>query len=409
MSAPRRSPEECLEAIRAVEQYGNVTAAARALGVARTTLQYAHADALSRAARGEFGRNPVIPGFEMTKVSSHLSADGKLVSEHIQQRPARTETYELPPGHRVKAVSALVDASGKVVQQWMKTTETEISTETIVESVKEAISGYTAPPMGLARPKNTHSELLSVYPLVDWHIGLLAWSRETGEDFDLRIARSAILDRMGACIDATEPSETGIVLGIGDMLHFDGYEPVTSRSQNFLDADGRYPKVLRTALDMIFATIDLALRRHRRVLARILPGNHDARAAIALSTALWVAFRGHKRVTVDDSPSYYWWHRFGKVLLGATHGDKAKMKDLPLVMAHDCPEDWAASTYRRIYTGHIHHESRIEEGGVIVTSMRSPTARDAYHSFNRWRAGRSVYSETFSSDGKVASSVTFNL
>jgi hypothetical protein len=160
---------------------------------------------------------------------------------------------------------------------------------------------------------------------------------------------------------------------------------------------------------MIFATIDLALTRHKRVVVRILAGNHDQKASIALATALWMTFRGHKRVTVDDSPSYFWWYRFGKVFLGATHGDKAKMQDLPLVMAHDRPMDWAQSTYRRIYTAHVHHESRIEIGGVIVTSMRSPAARDAYHSFEKYRSGRSVYSETFSSDGKSSSGATVNL
>ena len=50
-----------------------------------------------------------------------------------------------------------------------------------------------------------------------------------------------------------------------------------------------------------------------------------------------------------------------------------------------------------------------KEGGVIVESMRSPIAKDAYHSFNKWRSGRSVYSETFNVDGSVAATLTFNL
>src|SRR5690606_18480216 len=233
------------------------------------------------------------------------------------------------------------------------------------------------------------------------------WAEETGENYDLAIARDTILTAMARLISASPPSDTAIVLGLGDLLHFDGYEPVTARSRNFLDADGRYPKVLKTSAQMVIATIDLALRRHERVLVRILPGNHDDQSAVAVSLALALYYDGHARVTVDDSPSRFWWHRFGQVFFGATHGHKATMKDLPLVMAHDRPHDWAASTYRRIFSGHLHHERRIEEGGVIVTCMRSPVAKDAYHSFEKYRAGRSVYSETFRADGSEAATLQF--
>ena len=214
---------------------------------------------------------------------------------------------------------------------------------------------------------------------------------------------------MVSVINQSPPSSHAIILGLGDMLHFDGYEPVTSRSGNFLDADGRYPKVLRTALDMVHSTVDLALQKFRTVEVRVLPGNHDDQSAVALSLALSLFYENNERVTFDDSPSRFWWKRIGKVFLGATHGDKTKMRDLPLVMAADNPQDWADSTYRRIYTGHIHHESAVEEGGVLVTSLRSPVAKDAYHSFSKYRSGRSVYSDTYDVSGRMGSSVKVNL
>jgi DNA repair exonuclease SbcCD nuclease subunit len=173
--------------------------------------------------------------------------------------------------------------------------------------------------------------------------------------------------------------------------------------------DGRYPKVLKTAIRMIVSTIQLALQNHETVHVRILPGNHDDQSALAIGIALSMYFENQERVKVDDSPSRFWWKRFGKVFLGATHGDKAKMKDLPLVMANDRPQDWAASTHKKIYTGHIHHERTIEEGGVIVSSMRTPVAKDAYHSFEKYRAGRSVYSETFNINGSMAGTTQINI
>ena len=48
----------------------------------------------------------------------------------------------------------------------------------------------------------------------------------------------------------------------------------------------------------------------------------------------------------------------------------------------------------------IHHETLKEEGGVRVWSLRTPTAKDAYHSWNKWRSGRSMYSDTYTLDGR---------
>lgn len=364
--------EQKQEAVDAVAKYGSVQAAAEALGVNRCTLRHRY-------------RLGVLAGLDEAIV------------------------HPAPQGHAVKGVSTLYGPTGNVLQQWVKTKAGELDLDQITEAIGEALSEYRGMYVPQIEPAGTETDTLSVYSLVDWHVGLLAWAEETGENYDLAIARDVILNSMARLISATPPSKECVILGLGDLLHFDGYEPVTSRSRNFLDADGRYPKVLKTAVQMVIATIDMALRRHDTVLVRILAGNHDDQSAVAVGLALSLYYDGHARVTVDDSPSRFWWYRFGKVFLGATHGDKLKMKDLPLVMAHDRPHDWAASSYRRIYTGHIHHDSKIEEGGVIVTSMRSPVAKDAYHSFAKYRSGRSVYSESFRSDGSQAASLQFNL
>ena len=59
---------------------------------------------------------------------------------------------------------------------------------------------------------------------------------------------------------------------------------------------------------------------HKRVRVRILKGNHDEHAAVAVAYFLLGYYRNEPRVTVDVDPSLFWWHRFGRVLLGATHG-----------------------------------------------------------------------------------------
>jgi hypothetical protein len=402
MSAPPLSHDLMREALALSAEHGNAAAAARAIGIPAETMRSRIRRAKDAAARGEFGLAPVIPGFEISRVTNTPKGD------FVQQRPAHGDEFQIPEGHLVKGVSALLDADGREVLKWVKTKQGELSTEAIIESLKDAFSSTPAAKLPAA-PKRTDADTLTVYSIVDWHVGLLAWAEETGQNYDLKIAQKVIMDAMGRLIAASPPSKQCIVLGLGDLLHFDGYEHITSKSGNFLDGDGRYPKVLRTAARMVIETIDMALQRHDQVLVRMLPGNHDTRSTVAINLALGMRYEASKRVTVDDSAAYMWWYRFGKNFFGATHGDKARMKDLPLVMAADRPQDWAASTNRRIFTGHLHNERRIEEGGVVVTCMRTPVAKDAYHSFERFRSGRSVYSETYRADGSEAATLAFNL
>jgi len=391
------------EAIALVGQYGSVGAAARETKTPYTTLERRYKAGREAAMRGEFGTAPVIPGFEIAQVSSGPNG------EFIKQRPAAGEPFEMPAGHVLKGVSAFLDPDGRVRGQWVKTKQGELDPDLLVAIFKEAFADIDARASLPPSPKKADKDLLTVFPLVDWHVGLMAWAKETGEDWDLKIARETIMGKMRALIDATPASGEAVILGIGDLLHWDGFVQETPSSRHPLDGDGRYPKVLNVAADMVEETIELVAAKHQRVTVRILKGNHDPVSAVAIAAILARIFRGHKRVTVDNDQSYQWWFRRGRVFLGASHGDKAKMRDLPMLMAHDRPEDWAASGYRKVYTGHVHHESKIEEGGVIVESFRTPVAKDAYHSFNKWRSGRSVYSETFCLDGSEAATLTFNL
>ena len=102
----------------------------------------------------------------------------------------------------------------------------------------------------------------------------------------------------------------------------------------------------------------------------------------------------HPRVTVDDDPSRFWWWRWGSSFLGATHGDMAKMADLPLLMASRNPEAWGKAKFRSILTGHVHHQSCIEKGGVVVESFQTTAVPDASHAGMGYGSGRSVVSIT---------------
>lgn len=361
--------EEKLAAVKAVELHGSIGAAAEALGVSRTTLAYQY-------------RRGIAAGFDEAIV------------------------HPAPAGHTVKGISTLYTASGAVAAQWVKTRTDGPTLDETIEAVRGAFADWEGKAPYIS-PSSLGGAFLedqaTIYPLADWHVGLLAWRRETGEDWDLTIAQRTITEAMDRLILSSPPSDTAVVLGLGDLLHSDGYENTTTKSKNMLDVDGRWPKVLRAATDVLIHTIELARIRHRNVIVRILPGNHDEESAIAVTLALSLYYAGAVGVTVDDDPSRFWWWSFGNSLLGATHGDKAKMKELPLLMAARNPGPWGTSKYRHIYTGHIHTQTAIEQAGVVVESFRTPAAPDSWHHSMGYGAGRSVTSITFNkTDGEIS-------
>lgn len=62
------------------------------------------------------------------------------------------------------------------------------------------------------------------------------------------------------------------------------------------------------------------------------------------------------------------------------------MKDLPLIMAHDKPEEWGQAKYRYIWTGHIHHDTVVDFHGTKVESFRILAPNDAWAHQKGYRA-----------------------
>lgn len=386
MGVPPVSDEDCARAADALRTHGgNQAAAAAECGVPRSTFQ----NWIKRAsAKGLLGWQAVLPGYVAKVISTQSGPAGDLERTWVKQSPEPAGQFNLPEGHSIKGVSALLDSSGNVTQQWVKTKEDSENPTAIADAVRAALDGFVPAPLSEA-PSATEADLATVYILADLHIGLLSWHRETTRDWDLKIAQDTIKESVSRLISTTPKSAQGVILGLGDLLHSDSKRNETTAGTR-VDVDGRYPKSLRVATDLILHTVSLALQKHDTVLVRILPGNHDEQSAIAVSLALSMFYANEPRVTVDDNPGRFWWWSWGSVLLGATHGDKARMADLPLIMASRNAEAWGRSKHRHLYTGHIHTQTGIEKSGVTVESFQTPVAADAWHTEMGYGAGRSM-------------------
>jgi hypothetical protein len=253
----------------------------------------------------------------------------------------------------------------------------EGDTENIIDRLRDAFEGIT-PAVIIPAPEYSNADLLSVYPIPDAHVGLQSWGKETGEDYDTEKATDRIKSWVAQCVASAPPSETAIILGVGDLTHADDQTNQTPRSKHQLDVDTRHFKTLDMTIAAMAAAIETAATKHRRVIVRILPGNHDTTTYMAVLFALAERYRDNARIEVQKIPGEFFAHQFGKVLIAAHHGDKAKAERLVLFMADQFPTMWGETRHRFLYTGHLHHLKSQDIGGVQHEQLRAITARDAY-------------------------------
>lgn len=383
-------PKEELERrYAAYREHKSYAKAADALGMGKESLrEYL----VKHAEKGDLGTAPVLPGFAIKSIAS------KQGDAWVRQVKAPGEQFHVPAGHTVKGVSALVDAEGRVIQSWQKT-RLEPSAVDIAAALKGAFADWVPAAPAISKPIGTSAELLTLIPCNDWHVGMFAWHRETDQNWDLKMAEVKIGDGIEDAIARSPASGVAIVLGGGDLTHADNNENRTRRSGNVLDVDGRHQKVVGTAGRLMVRTIDAALVRNERVIVRNLKGNHDEETAPSIAWFLAAWYRNEPRVTVDLDQSLYFYHQHGQVMLAATHGHAAKLKDMPQIMAHRRAEMWGATRYRYAHGFHVHHQSKYasEGGGVIMESHQAPIPQDSWHFGEGFLSGRSLQTITYHS------------
>lgn len=302
----------------------------------------------------------------------------------------------VPPGQVIKATSTLYridpETGAEEVMKWVKTREDGFDPSHIADVLKEAFSTCEGGAKITAPPATFKDGKLGLLPIADLHMGLYSWRPETGNNWSLERAMRVYRDVAQSVISSAPPCEEFVILGGGDQMHSDNTANKTAKSSNPLDVDGRYDKVLIETCHLFVYFVDLALCRNQRVIVRVLKGNHDEHSAAALAYFLMAWFRDEPRVTVDVSPSLFWWHRFGKVHLGATHGHEAKMKDMPGIMAHRRREEWGICRHSYIHMFHVHHsaQSKTEHNGVICEAWQTPAPQDAWHYGCGFLSGRSL-------------------
>ncbi len=253
---------------------------------------------------------------------------------------------------------------------------------------KQAPAKYSIPASALQPSRNL--PLLGELSIFDAHFGKLAWSPETGQDYDLKICRTRYLAAGRDLIRRMVEQKIERMLFVvgNDFFHADHNGGTTAGTQ--VDCDGRWQKSFRIGKECCITLAEEAAT-YCPVDIMIVQGNHDRDKVFCLGEVLAARFCNHIAVNVINDPDVYSYYAWGKVLLGFVHGQnhasKAKRAELPIQMSTDRPEDWAKSVWREIHLGHFHSEQedvwkyrKVEHvRDVAVRVLPSLSSTDAWH------------------------------
>jgi hypothetical protein len=389
--------DEQHKAIEAYQRLGSIRAAARELDMPYTS---AHR-AITRWQTLMLRAAEVPAGYKLHNISTTVDKNGEVVrtTEHVGEETGGGEPVVIDAP--IREMVTAVRGDGTVERQWIRQTVKDQKTAETWRAYAEELLKPVLPGNGkfletqVLDPLVAAKDQCVVYPIGDYHVGMLAWGAETRSDnHDLPVAESLLQEAAETLMDATSPCETCVLAFMGDFIHFDSYKPVTAKSNNQLDADSRFGKVGRTAMRVIRHVIAAARRRHRHVHVIWLRGNHDESVAELIKVFLGMFYEGEPGITVDTSPSYFSYYEFGRNLMGFAHGDKLKPSRMPMVMANDMAEAWGRCPERIIFTGHVHQESRSDEYGVILEQVPVIIPPDAYAAEN-YRSRRAMQAIVF--------------
>jgi hypothetical protein len=350
--------------MEAILLYGSASAASRALNMADTTL--------SRA---------------VIRVRKRAAMQG--------HSPKHDMVHTVPNPFIVKGVSTYYNRDGVAAGQWVKSSLDDTRRQELLQEMVRTLAEEVKPAAPLAYTGSCESDLLTVYPLGDPHAGLYSWKDETGSHYDLDEFERVNIAAIDRLVSMAPPSKIALFNDKGDLTHADNNKNRTPRSGHALDVHGRHSQVVRIAVKVKIHCTQRLLEKHEKVIIRIDPGNHDEETALMIAMIIEAFYRNEPRVEVVTSPNPYWYYSHGKVLIGTCHGDGAKGKDLPAIMANDVRELWGAARDCVWFVGHVHHRDEKEYRGCDVIYVNTLAAPDYYSHHAGYRSKRRMTAVTY--------------
>ncbi len=323
--------------------------------------------------------------------------------------PDNNLLYPVGKGQELKGQSVLYDADGNIKQQWIKSqSDKQAEQADRLNEAIQAIKDEIKPLKPTKRPKVTSNDLVNTYIITDYHLGMLAWDEETGDNWDTDIAESLLYNWFSEAIKRSPDSEVGVLAQLGDFLHWDGLDAVTPQHKHLLDADTRFQKIVRVAIRVFRRIIDDLLKKHNKVHVIMAEGNHDPASSIWLRELFHALYDKEPRVYIELSPDPYYCYEHGDTSLFFHHGHKRKPANLDDVFVAKFREIFGRTKYSYGHTGHLHHKEVKESNLMVIEQHRTLSSNDAYASRGGWITGRDASCITYHKAFGEVSRITIN-
>ena len=263
------------------------------------------------------------------------------------------------------------------------------------EIFKELVEDYVTPILDVEELEfDEHENNLFEISLFDLHLGKLAWKGETGENYDTKIARVRYLEAIQKLVKSAQGfSYNKILFPVGsDFFNSDTIYNTTTKG-TFQDEDLRWQKTFKVGNILLIDAINYLKQTGVPVDVMVIPGNHDFERSYYMGEFLSAWFKDDEMVSVDNHASPRKYYRFGKVLLGFTHGSEEKEDSLTMLMSSEkeSKRHWSDTTFHEWHLGHIHRKRKNqyvirdkfgiekEESTVTVRYLSSLTGTEEWH------------------------------
>lgn len=398
MPTPRLSDDLAVEAAIAYRAANeNKSQAAIDLGLPRQTFD----NRLRRAAeRGLLGSAEALPGFAIRQITETPQG------QYVQQRKEHGEEWKPSDGLVIKGKTSLIDAEGRIITQHVMERAGAADQFAAMRAAVEAFKEDLPRAVPVAAPPAKRHDLMNFFAVTDAHFGALSWREETGADYDLTIAENLLVDWFSAAIDLSPPAATAVFAQMGDLAHYDGMESKTPTSGHILDADSRFPKVVRVVIRTLRRVVRMLLEKHERVHIIMADANHDPASGAWLREMFAAFYDDEPRVTVDSSASTYYVVEHGKTSLFVHHGHRRNIGNVDSVFAGKFRDVYGRTKFSYAHLGHLHSDELKTTNLMKVERHETLAAPDAYAANGGWLSGRSAKVITYSKEHGEVSRLT---
>ena len=320
--------------------------------------------------------------------------------------PDRDVNHRTMEGFNAKFVTSRYDGNGNLQGQYVRQEREKFDLDAMLNDFKEGLQGELR---GLHKPVDAPSEtldkLMNCYMIGDHHLGMYAWSKETGDDnYDTDIGVGLLEDAVDSLVARSPNSRHGLLCNLGDFFHSNNIKGETAGGTP-LDTDGRYGRTVREGVNLLKRIVVRLLEKHEFVTCLNVRGNHDSDPALWLNEAMRMYFENEPRVIIPDNYSKFTHLEFGNSLIVLHHGDKINPQRIYESVTRRLPVEWGRTKYRFGWLGHLHHKESKEIGGMMFEQFNVLTTPDAWHAGAGFGSSRSmtciVLSEDYGEDSRV--------